>query len=108
MLTAPFVSWMISCPVASLAGAYKGEVDSGTFRGCRNREDSACMAALIKEWFRMMPVRLLNSLPLEAIRTGRADIDKDLPEPNLSVFMWLCDLLAETVERESRNRSASL
>ena len=84
--------------------AYKSQVDSGTFRGCKTAEDSACMAALIKEWFRVMPVRLLNALPLSSIKRGEADVLAELPEPNLSVFVWLADLLAETVEHEHENR----
>ena len=61
-------------------------------------------AALIKEWFRTNPVRLLNALSLEALRTGRCNIETELPEPNLSVFKWLLDLAAETVKYESKNR----
>jgi hypothetical protein len=84
--------------------AYKLEVDSGAFKGCRTQDDAMCMAALLKEWFRTMPVRLLNALPLTSIQTGKSDIEKELPEPNLSVFMWLCDLMADVVSLEQVNR----
>jgi len=84
--------------------AYKTAVDTGTFAGCQNNEDVMCMAALIKEWFRTMPVRLLNALSLDSMRKGAANVETDLPEPNLSVFKWLLDLMAETVMYEEKNR----
>lgn len=84
--------------------AFKIEVDNGTFKGCQNQDDAICMAALLKEWFRTMPVRLLNALPISSIRAGKADLQKELPEPNLSVFMWLCDLMADIVALEPINR----
>lgn len=84
--------------------AYKKELDTGTFKGCKTTDDVMCMAALIKEWFRTMPVRLLNSMPLDCIKTGKCELDKDLPEPNLSIFYWFIDLMAETVELEEFNR----
>jgi hypothetical protein len=83
---------------------YKLQVDTGTFQGCQNNDDVMCMAALIKEWFRTNPVRLLNALSLESLRKGQSDVRAELPEPNLSVFMWLCDLMAETVSHEDKNR----
>lgn len=84
--------------------AIKKQVDDGTFPGCKTQDDAMCMAALLKEWFRTMPVRLLNSLPLTSIRAGKSNYMKELPEPNLSVFLWLCDLLAEVVQYEHINR----
>ena len=87
--------------------AYKVEVDNGSFKGCRTQDDAMCMAALLKEWFRTMPVRLLNALPLNSVRSGKSDIDKELPEPNFSVFMWLCDLMADVVNLEQVNRMSA-
>jgi len=87
--------------------AYKIQVDNGTFKGCTSQDDAMCMAALLKEWFRTMPVRLLNALPLNSIRTGKADIMRELPEPNLSVFLWLCDLMADIVSLEHINRMSA-
>ena len=92
--------------------AYKKMVDEGTFKGCTSRDDAMCMAALIKEWFRDMPVRLLNELPNTlVVRVGRnpssvpaGEVVHKLPEPNKSVFLWLLDLLAETVEKEPVNK----
>jgi hypothetical protein len=84
--------------------AIKIKVDDGTFEGCKCQDDAMCMAALLKEWFRTMPMRLLNALPTSAVREGKADIENDLPEPNLSVFMWLCDLMADIVKLEQINR----
>lgn len=83
---------------------FKKQVDEGTFQGCKTQDDAMCMAALLKEWFRTMPVRLLNSLPLTSIRAGKSDYMKELPEPNLSVFLWLCDMMAEIVLLEQVNR----
>jgi len=84
--------------------AYKTQMDTGTFAGCKNNDDVMCMAALIKEWFRTMPVRLLNALPVELLRKGEVQMAVHLPEPNLSVFQWLLDLMAETVKQEEHNR----
>lgn len=83
---------------------YKVQIDQGTFQGCKNTDDAMCMAALIKEWFRTMPVRLLNALPLEAMRKGHANCAEQLPEPNLSVLLWLCDLMADICALEQINR----
>ena len=87
--------------------AYKAQIDKGSFEGCKNQDDTMCMAALIKEWFRTMPIRLLNILPENSLRTGQSDIDKELPEPNYSVFLWLCDLMADIVEYEQVNRMSA-
>ena len=84
--------------------AFKIEVDNGTFKGCSSADEAMCLAALLKEWFRTMPVRLLNALPLNSIRTGKSDYMKELPEPNLSIFLWLCDMMADVVALEQVNR----
>ncbi len=87
--------------------SFKLQIDQGAFQGCNGQDDSMCMAALIKEWFREMPVRLLNVLPVTALRAGEADLNTQLPEPNHSIFLWLVDLMADICEHEQVNRMSA-
>lgn len=83
----------------------KAEMDIGKYAGCKSVDDSMCVASLIKEWFRTLaPHRLLNSLPLESIKLGKSEIAAELQEPDLSVFLWLVDLMADVCKLEYINR----
>lgn len=83
----------------------KALVDIGKYTGCKNVDDSMCVASLIKEWFRtLQPLRILNYLPVESVRAGAANVDLELCEPQLSVFLWLVDLMADVCKLEYINR----
>ena len=90
---------------------YKQLLDEGEFSGCKP-EDVMCMAALIKEWFRSLPVSLLNCMSRDTIvRAAKVDSPSriapfllQLPEPNYSVFLYLLDILAQCAKMEDVNR----
>jgi hypothetical protein len=83
----------------------KKAMDVGKFEGCKNVDDAMCVASLIKEWFRtLVHTRLLNQLPIASIQQGKSALHTELPEPALSVFLWLVDLMADVCKNEVANR----
>jgi hypothetical protein len=91
--------------------ACKAQMDNGTYKSNETPEGAICVAAVLKEWFRSMPIRLLNVLPRNFIanaddkQLGKSgdEIMRVMAEPNNSVYCWLLDLFAETVSHESVN-----
>ena len=83
---------------------FKSQIDDGSFRGCETQQDAIIIAALIKEWLQSLPTRLFNHLPVGCVREGKADLEKQLPEPYYSILMWLCDLIVDISHYEPINR----
>ena len=101
----------------------KAEINAGRFEGCR---DVNTIAHLIKVWFRELPPNLLDGVDKQALvevaeaaggnlasggaastqvaREVMTNVARAVPEPCLSVFLWLLDLMAEIVANEPVNR----
>jgi len=66
-------------------------------------------ANLIKVWFRDLPDPLLNCVLPERVEmaTKEEDVVKviaDFPEPQKSIFLWLCDMCVECAVFETVNK----
>ncbi|ETO05925.1 hypothetical protein RFI_31473 [Reticulomyxa filosa] len=72
--------------------------------------DHDCTANAIKVWFRDLPVKVLNPMPLDKIEKPSKledmaqTIREFLPEPYRSVFEWLLDVAVEVCEFKELNR----
>ncbi|KAL4108760.1 hypothetical protein PRIC1_000469 [Phytophthora ramorum] len=85
--------------------AVKHSINDGTFEDC---SDVHIMASLIKGWFRELPVRLINMLPVCKLVDPEPEVVLQtlaaLPMLHQSVVLWLLDLLNEVAQYEHENK----
>jgi len=87
----------------------KDQLNRGVFVSCKDIHVVAC---LVKQWFRDMPQSILADIPTQTLLNLSTDpteyqlreIVQYLREPNLSLFVWLTDLLTEVASREAVNK----
>lgn len=90
----------------------KDQLNRGVFSSCKDINAIAC---LIKQWFRDMPQSMFVDIPTMALMNLPADplehevqeVLNHVREPNLSLFQWLTDLLADVASMESVNRMST-
>lgn len=69
-----------------------------------------CIANAIKVWYRDLPIKILNPIPMKKVITcssiEEADqiIKNDMPEPYKSLFEWLLDLTVDVVNTQNINK----
>jgi len=70
--------------------------------------DVNVFANLLKVWLRELPDRLLSPMQVEEMELQSEQQCREalqsLPEPNKSIFFWLCDLCVEVVQHEQLNK----
>ncbi|ETO25477.1 RhoGAP domain-containing protein, partial [Reticulomyxa filosa] len=97
-------------PDARDNNAVKSSIDSGKFQLSGNdRADVNVYANLIKVWFRDLPDPLLNCVAPERVEMANKEEDvvkiiADFPEPQKSIFLWLCDMCVECAVHENVNK----
>jgi len=96
-------------PNSNHNNAIKAKIDSGEFDFNEEKVDFNVYANLIKVWFRDLPDPLLNCVAPELIENINTQDDvikivAQLPEPNQSVFLWLCDMCVEVSAFEDENK----
>jgi hypothetical protein len=97
-------------PNASTSKLIKDKIDKGQLDSAK--VDVNVYANLIKVWFRDLPTPLLNCVNPDQIEHVQnvADAQKviyALPEPNQSIFLWLCDMCVEIAKNEKINKMSA-
>lgn len=90
----------------------KDQLNRGVFVSCKDINAIAC---LIKQWFRDMPQSIFVDIPPSVLINMSQepqdfelqDVIAHIKEPNLSLFTWLMDLLADVASMESVNRMSA-
>lgn len=96
-------------PNATANDAMKATINKGKFDGGSDDVDSNVYANLIKVWFRDLPDPLLNCVDPVKIEMAQkendvAQIVNQFPEPQKSIFEWLCDMCVECAKHEKVNK----
>jgi len=97
-------------PNASDNKAIKEKINKGQL--AENNEekiDVNVYANLIKVWFRDLPDPLLNCVNPDLIehvnnQNDAQNVISQFPEPNKSIFLWLCDMCVEIAQYEKTNK----
>ena len=101
-------------PNATQSDQMKDSINKGKFdemlksmKG--NEEDVNVYANLIKVWFRDLPDPLLNCVDPTMIELAQtepevAKVVTKFPEPQKSIFLWLCDMCCECAKSEAVNK----
>ena len=88
----------------------KAIIDKGKFDGSvLNSDDVNVFANLIKVWFRDLPNPILNCVDPTMIELAQTEdevkkVVNNFPEPQKSIFMWLCDMCVDCAKFESKNK----
>ena len=95
-------------PNATASDQMKATIDKGKFDSSEE-VDSNVYANLIKVWFRDMPDPLLNCVDPTMIEMAQKENDvaqvvSQFPEPQKSIFEWLCDMCVECAKFEKVNK----
>ncbi|KAG7398244.1 hypothetical protein PHYBOEH_011417 [Phytophthora boehmeriae] len=92
-------------PEKHLYASVKRSINDGCFDDC---SDVHVLASLIKAWFRELPVRLFDTLPICELEDPhpKAALQalETLPALQRSITFWLLDLLNEVVGNERENK----
>jgi len=62
------------------------------------------IAHLIRDFFDNLPTKLLDDVPVALFRHDIGNAIERISDPQKSVFLWLLDLMADTVEHSEQNR----
>jgi hypothetical protein len=94
-------------PSADENDMVKSAIDDGSFAFSDTNVN--VYANLIKVWFRDLPKPLLGVADPDAVECAETekqvvDIISKFPEPNKSIFLWLCDLCVEVATYEKENK----
>jgi len=87
----------------------KATINRGKFDQNEQNIDCNVYANLIKVWFRDLPDPLLNCIRPELIENANTQDDvvkiiQQFPEPNQSIFLWLCDLCVDVSVHDQENK----
>ena len=96
-------------PNASDSKAVKEKIDKGQLSENEEKVDVNVYANLIKVWFRDLPDPLLNCVNPDLIEhvqnvNDAANVVNGFPEPNKSIFLWLCDMCVDIAKYEKTNK----
>eukprot|EP00485_Elphidium_margaritaceum_P006612 CAMPEP_0202691444 /NCGR_PEP_ID=MMETSP1385-20130828/6157_1 /ASSEMBLY_ACC=CAM_ASM_000861 /TAXON_ID=933848 /ORGANISM="Elphidium margaritaceum" /LENGTH=494 /DNA_ID=CAMNT_0049346851 /DNA_START=155 /DNA_END=1639 /DNA_ORIENTATION=+ len=99
-------------PNASDNKAMKVRINKGDFESIEEKVDVNVYANLIKEWFRDLPDPLLNCINPDLIEhvqnaTHAQNVVQQFPEPNQSIFLWLCDMCVDIARYEKTNKMST-
>jgi hypothetical protein len=93
-------------PDAEECASVKKQLNSKEFESC---QDVNCISNLIKVWFRDLPRKLFGFLKPRDVENCKVPSDTDqvarksIPEPYLSIFVWLLDLCVLVTKRSHIN-----
>ena len=99
-------------PNASDNKAVKEKIDKGQLENSEEKVDVNVYANLIKVWFRDLPDPLLNCVNPDKIehvatQSDAANVVNSFPEPNKSIFLWLCDMCVDIARFEKTNKMSA-
>jgi len=97
-------------PNASDNKAVKEKIDRGVMSSAEEEKvDVNVYANLVKVWFRDLPDPLLHCVnpdQIEHVKSPEAagKVVAQMPEPNQSIFLWLCDMCVDVAQYEKKNK----
>ena len=96
-------------PNASDNKAVKEKIDKGVMDVAEEKVDVNVYANLIKVWFRDLPDPLLNCVNPDLIEhvaspDEAGKVVAKMPDPEKSIFLWLCDMCVDVAQYEKTNK----